>query len=183
MTSLKGHLLVAAPELNDPNFFHSILLIFDHNKEGAAGVIVNRPTSATISDISEQVFSEQFDWDKELHLGGPVLGPLLILHQAEGLSDQEVMANVFTTIDATKVQILLRQRIEPSLIIANYAGWGPGQLEAEIREGAWLLTPATVETIFHNTDKSWKTIVKEIETKSIPKILNIREVPSDPSMN
>jgi len=183
MTSLKGHLLVASPGLLDPNFARSVLLIFEHNKQGAAGVILNRPTVATISDISEQVFSEEFDWDKPLNLGGPVLGPLLILHESESLSDQEVMTGLFTTIDATKVQVLLRQRIEPSLIVANYAGWGPGQLEAEIKEGSWLLTPATTEMIFNSDDDTWDAVVQKIEASDLPKILGIREVPDDPSLN
>ena len=183
MTSLKGHLLVASPDLLDPNFARSVLLIFEHNKQGAAGVILNRPTVATISDISEQVFSEQFEWEKPLNLGGPVLGPLLILHETESLSDQEVIDGLFTTIDATKVQVLLRQRVEPSLIIANYAGWGPGQLEAEIKEGSWLLTPATTEIVFTTDDETWDAVVREIEAKSIPNLLGIREVPEDPSLN
>ncbi len=183
MTSLKGHLLVASPGLLDPNFSRTILLIFEHNNQGAAGVIVNRPTAATITDISEQVFSEQFDWDKPLNLGGPVLGPLLVLHESESLSDQEVISGLFSTIDATKVQVLLRQRVEPSLVIANYAGWGPGQLEAEIKEGAWLLTPATIDSVFHSQDESWGATIKDIEAKQIPKILGIREVPENPSLN
>jgi len=183
MTSLKGHLLVAAPELLDPNFARSVLLIFEHTKQGAAGVILNRPTVATITDISEQVFSEEFDWEKPINLGGPVLGPLLVLHETQSLSDQEILEGLFSTIDATKVQVLLRQRVEPSLIIANYAGWGPGQLEAEIKEGSWLLTPATIEMVFTADDETWDAIVQEIDANRISKILGIREVPDDPSMN
>ena len=183
MTSLKGHLLVASPDLLDPNFARSVLLIFEHNKQGAAGVILNRPTVATISDISEQVFSEKFDWEKPLNLGGPVLGPLLVLHETESLSDQEVMTGLFSTIDATKVQVLLRQRVEPSLIVANYAGWGPGQLEAEIKEGSWLLTQATAKMVFGSDDDTWDPLVREIEANRISKLLGIREVPADPSLN
>jgi putative transcriptional regulator len=184
MTSLKGHLILAHPNLLDPNFARAIVLIFDHGKEGAAGVIINRPTEATISDIAEQVFSEPFDWEKSLNIGGPVLGPLMVLHADEPRADQEVMAGLYTTIDAAKVQVLLRNRFEPSLIIANYAGWGPGQLEAEIKEGSWLLTEATLELVFGSPDEeAWATIVREIEATGIPKILGIREVPDDPSMN
>src|ERR1700761_8195715 len=102
MTSLKGHLLVAHPGLLDPNFARSVLLMFEHNKEGAAGVILNRPTVATVSDISEQVFSERFEWDKPLTLGGPVLGPLMVIHDTASLGDQEVLDGLFTTIDEAK---------------------------------------------------------------------------------
>ena len=184
MTSLKGHLLVAHPGLLDPNFARAVLLLFDHDRQGAAGVILNRPTVATIGDISEQVFSERFEWDKPLNLGGPVLGPLMVIHDARALADQEVMAGLFTTIDAAKVQVLIRRRAEPSLIVANYAGWGPGQLDAEIREGSWLLTPATADLVFGTSDlEGWEGIVRSIEESQIPKILGIREVPDDPAMN
>jgi putative transcriptional regulator len=184
MTSLKGHLLVATAGLLDPNFARSVLLMFEHTKEGAAGVIVNRPTETTITDIAEQVFSEPFDWDKPLNIGGPVAGPLMIVHTADGLADQEVMPGLYTTIEAVKVQLLLRQRAEPSLIVANYAGWGPGQLEAEIKEGSWLLTPASVEQVFEIRDEeAWEAIVRVIEANEIPKLLGIRELPDDPSMN
>lgn len=184
MTTLKGHLIVASPDLLDPNFARSVLLMFEHTKGGAAGLILNRPTVATIGDISEQVFSEAFEWDKPLNLGGPVVGPLLVLHTEETLSDQEVMDGLYTTVDAVKVQILLRKRVEPSLILANYAGWGPGQLEAEIREGSWLLTPATIPMVYETSDEDgWAAIVREIEANRLPKILGIREVPDDPSLN
>ncbi len=184
MTSLVGHLLVASADLLDPNFARSVLLIFQHNKDGAAGVILNRPTVATISDISEQVFSERFEWDKPLNLGGPVLGPLLVLHNAGPLGDQEVLDGLYSTIDAAKVQLLIRRRVEPSLVVANYAGWGPGQLEAEIREGGWLLTAATPDLVFGTADEeAWEAIVREIEANGLPRILGIREVPDDPSMN
>ncbi len=184
MTTLKGHLLVAHPGLLDPNFARSVLLMFEHNKEGAAGVILNRPTVATVSDISEQVFSERFEWDKPLNLGGPVLGPLMVIHDTSSLADQEVLDGLFTTIDAAKVQVLIRRRAEPSLIVANYAGWGPAQLDAEIKEGSWLLTPATAELVFGmDEDEGWESIVRSIEERQIPKILGIRDLPVDPSMN
>jgi putative transcriptional regulator len=184
MTSLKGHLLVADPGLLDPNFARAVLLMFEHDKSGAAGVILNRPTAATVTDISEQVFSEPFEWDKPLSLGGPVVGPLMVIHDASSLADQEVMDGIYTTIDANKVQVLIRQRAEPSLIVANYAGWGPGQLDAEIKEGSWLLTPATSDLVFGTEDdEAWEALVRAIEGSRIPKILGIREVPDDPMLN
>jgi putative transcriptional regulator len=184
MTSLKGQLLVAHPGLLDPNFARAVLLMFEHGKQGAAGVILNRPTVATVSDISEQVFSEPFEWNKPLNLGGPVLGPLMVVHGSSSMADQEVMDGLYTTIDASKVQVLIRQRVEPSLIVANYAGWGPGQLDAEIKEGSWLLAPATNDLVFAAGDnEAWESVVRSIEEARIPKILGIREVPGDPSLN
>src|SRR5262245_6933084 len=131
MNSLKGHLLIATPELLAPIFAQSVILMLEHNDEGAMGVILNQPINTTITDLAGKIFEEDFEWDKPLSLGGPVPGPLMVLHTIEELSDQEVLPGVCHTLEASRVQEIIRRRAEPSLIIANYSGWGPGQLEGE----------------------------------------------------
>lgn len=184
MKSLKGQLLVATSELLDSNFSQTVILLFEHNREGAAGVVLNRPIEATITDIAEQVFEAPFDWDKPIHLGGPVPGPLMILHQSSELADQELMPGLYSTIEATKVQNALRQRLEPSLIVANYAGWGPGQLETEIAENSWTTTPATLELLFDTDPQTlWDTASVLDPEADILDILDVPEIPEDPSLN
>src|SRR5262245_32217130 len=129
MNSLKGHLLIAAPSLLTPFFTRTVILMLEHNDEGALGVVLNRPTEATVSDIAEKVFEEPFEWEKPIRIGGPVPGPLMVLHTVEDQSDQEVMPGLYSSVEASKVQEVLRRRSDPCLVIANYSGWGPGQLE------------------------------------------------------
>ena len=184
MNSLKGHLLIATPELLAPFFTRTVILMFEHTEEGAAGVVLNRPTEATVTDLSEQVFEERFEWAKPIYLGGPVSGPLMVLHTDEELSDRQIIAGVYGTIDANQVQQVIRRRAEPSLIVANYAGWGPGQLEAEIAEGAWSSTPATVEHIFWaGPEDLWEAVVKQAGGPGVAGLLGLRNVPEDPSVN
>jgi putative transcriptional regulator len=184
MKSLKGHLLVATPRLSDPNFTRTVLLMFQHSEDGAAGIILNRLTGATISDVADQVFPDEFEWDKPIQLGGPVPGPLLVLHRDESLSDHEMIPGVFGTFDSEKIQEIVRQRTEPSLIIANYAGWGPGQLESELDEDSWLELPATADHVFWEDDRDlWDSVVNEIHSGRLSRILGIVEIPDDPSMN
>ncbi len=185
MNSLKGHLLVATPQLLEPNFFRTVLLIFEHNEEGAAGIVLNRPTDATITDIAQQILNEDFKWDKAINLGGPVSGPLMVLHTNESLGDMPILPGIFSTADAAKLEQILRQMAEPSLIIANYAGWGPGQLENEIAEDSWFSLPARPEHVFWTADADdlWDTVVKEIQSASLPHILGLRHLPDDPSVN
>ncbi len=184
MNSLKGHLLVATPQLLDPNFVRTVLLMFEHNEAGAAGVILNRPTEATISDISAQFLEERVEWDKPIHLGGPVPGPLLALHTSEALSDQEVLTGVYSTVEAGRIRELIRNRAEPSRIIANYAGWGPGQLEAEIADQSWYSLPAKAEHVFWSSDDDlWEFVSREIRSRRMSQWLGLRELPDDPSMN
>lgn len=184
MKSLKGHLLVATPRLHDPNFNQTVLLMFQHSEEGAAGVILNRPTEATITDIAEQVFVEPFEWDKPIAIGGPVPGPLLVLHRVERLSDYEMIPGVFGTFDSAKIQEILRKKTEPSLIVANYSGWGPGQLETEIEDDSWLDLPASADHVFWEGARDlWDAVVKQINSAQITRLCGIAEVPDDPTLN
>ena len=184
MNSLKGHLLVATPQLIASIFTRSVLLMLEHNEEGAMGVILNHPTDATISDVAEKIFEEPFEWDKPIRLGGPVPGPLMAVHADEDMADQNVLPGVFSSIDAAKLQSLIRAKAEPCLIIANYSGWSPGQLEGEIEAGSWFWLPATVEHVFWaGDDDLWDVVRKQFNSAQISKILGIREVPQDPSMN
>ncbi len=184
MNSLKGHLLIATPDLLDPNFVRTVLLMLQHGEEGALGVILNRPADATITELSETIFEESFDWDKPLHYGGPVPGPLMVIHTLADFADQEVIPGIFHTIDASKVRQVIRLKAEPSLVVANYAGWGSGQLEGEFGEDTWLTLPATAEHIFWDGAKDlWEVVVKAVQARKLSEFLRLREVPPDPSVN
>ncbi len=184
MESLKGHLLIATPQLHAPIFTRSVILMLDHSEEGAMGLILNSPTDATITALSDKILDNPLEWDKPLHLGGPVPGPLMVLHTLEDLADREVIAGVYTTLDAPKVQEIIRQKAEPSLVIANYSGWGPGQLEGEFGWDSWLTLPATVERVFWTGDKDlWDVVVREVTAKKLSEFLGLRDVPPDPSLN
>ncbi len=184
MTFLKGHLLVATPQLMAPIFNRSVILMLDHSGEGAAGVILNRPTDANVASIAEQVFEEASDWDKPIHLGGPVPGPLIVLHAVEDLADQTILPGVFSTVDADKVRSLVRRKAEPSLTLANYAGWSPGQLEGEIATGSWVSLPARLPLVFWEAAGDlWKAVMKEYNGRRLTSLLGIHDLPADPRMN
>jgi putative transcriptional regulator len=184
MNSLKGHLLIATPQLVAPLFHRSVILMIEHNEEGAMGLILNRAINTTVTDLAGKLFDEEFTWDKPLNLGGPVAGPLIVLHAIEELSDQEVIPGVFQTLEATKVQEVISRKPEPSLIVANYSGWGPGQLENEFGWDSWLTLAATPETVFWSESKDlWHVVVGEINARKLSEFFQIREVPPDPRMN
>ena len=184
MNSLKGQLLIATPELLSPLFTQSVILMVDHNEEGAMGLIVNRPTEATASDLAGKILDEDFTWDKPLHLGGPVSGPLMILHTDPELADREVIPGVFLTMDAEKAEGLLTSKVEPSMLLVNYAGWGPGQLEGEFGWDSWLTLPATTDHVFGmGPENLWETVVKRVNARKLSEFFGVRAVPPDPSMN
>ena len=184
MNSLKGQLLVATTQLLDPNFARTVVLILEHNDEGAVGVILNRPTQARVTDLAGQGFEESTDWEKPIHLGGPVAGTVLVLHEVEELSDVEILPGVYSTAEASKIQQLIRSQAEPSLILANYAGWRAGQLETEIEEDSWLTCPATPRHVFSDDPAElWESLVREINAAELTRMLGLRDVPDDPTLN
>lgn len=184
MKSLEGHLLVARPELTDLNFRHTVLLMLDHSDEGAAGLVLNRPTRATLVQLVEQVLEQSTDWDKQIHLGGPVPGPLLVLHAMEAYSDRRILDGLYSTVEPDQIRAILEERLEPSLFLANYSGWGPGQLESEIEADSWLFTPATAESVFAAAEPtSWEPTIRGIRSRHMARVLRLDGIPGDPSQN
>jgi putative transcriptional regulator len=184
MQSLKGQLLIATPQLINPMFSRSVILMLDHNEEGAMGVILNQPINTQISDLAGKIFEEDFQWNKPLHLGGPVPGSLLVLHTLEALGEHEIIPGVFVASESALVQQIISERPEPSLVIANYSGWGPGQLEGEFNCDSWLTLPATFEHVFWTGEKDlWKVAVSEVSARKLSDFLGLKTHPADPSLN
>lgn len=184
MNFLEGHLLIATPDLLAPIFACSVILMIDHGEGGAMGVILNRPTEATVADLPAEVFGEVVAWDKPLHLGGPVPGPLMLLHADPGLADREVLPGVYLTLDATKAREVVARRAEPLLIVVNYSGWGAGQLEGEFDQQSWLTLPATAEHIFGSARTDlWSSVVGRVQARKLSEFLGVRVIPTDPSLN
>ncbi len=184
MKSLKGSFLVASRSLADPNFQQTVLLLFEHHLQGAAGVVLNRPTGATIAEVSGKLFDEHEDWEKPIYLGGPVPGPLIALHTNEELSDELILPGVYSTIDPEKLRELIRDRFEPSILVANYAGWGPGQLESELEEDSWLVSPADSDRLFQSdTTELWRETIRTITDDHLSDLLGLDHRPEDPNLN
>lgn len=184
METLKGRLLVAAPSLASAFFSRTVILMLEHNDEGAMGIVLNRPTDASVNDIAGQIMETPIGWDKPIHLGGPVRGPLQVLHQVVEFGDQDVVDGVYATMSADKVRQLLELKPDPSLIIANYAGWGTGQLEGEIAEDSWLTHPARAELVFWpDSTELWRIVLNEIHAAELSEVLRLKRLPADPGMN
>jgi len=184
MNSLKGHLLIASPSLFTPFFTRTVILMLEHGEDGALGLVLNRPTEATVTDVSEQAFDPPVEWDKPIHLGGPVPGPLMVIHAVEELADQEVLPGVFSTVHAEKVDQIIRGKAEPSLVVANYSGWGPGQLEGEFDVDSWLTLPASAAFVFWDgAEDLWDVVVKAAGARTLSEFLGLRNLPPDPSVN
>lgn len=184
MKSLKGHLLAAARELRDPNFLHTVVLIVRHDDEdGALGLVLNRPTKTSIREVWKQVSESPCQQDGMLYVGGPVQGPLMAIHQVEFMMEAEILPGLYFTADPDNLSRLVSGEHAPVAFFVGYSGWGPGQLEREMDEGAWLVAPATAADVFGGEDHSWERLSRRVVSESLYSSLNIKHVPTDPMAN
>ena len=152
---LSNQLLIAMPGMEDPNFSTTVTLICEHNADGALGIIINRPLGLNLGGLFEQL--DVTDPDAAIVTrpvldGGPVAKERgFVLHQPGGRFESSVAVS-------SDIQLTLSRDVldalasgdgpSKSLVALGYAGWEPGQLEAEMLENTWLSVPATPELIF-----------------------------------
>lgn len=161
MNSLQGHFLVASPHLGDINFFHTVVLMIQHDEEGAFGVVLNRPTSESVLELWQAVSDEPCRRQEAVREGGPVPGPPLLLHKNASLSQFEILPGLHMASQRGIVGQLLADEQEV-LFFTGYSGWSAGQLESELEAGGWLHAPATLEIVFSEVDEMWKQVVEQI---------------------
>lgn len=171
---LTGRLLVATPEIGDPRFAQTVIYIFSHNENGATGLVVNRPLAkGPISDLLKGVGDETEGASGEivLHYGGPVEpGQGSVLHSDDYVGKETLVVDggLAVTVDIEILRSIARGKgPRRSLFALGYAGWAPGQLEAEIKAKAWFSIPAEEALIFDGDAKTkWDRAVarKKIET-------------------
>jgi len=183
MSSLSGHLLVAAPQLNDPNFVHTVVLLVQHTDEGALGLVLNRPTSKTVKELWKEIGDAPCESSRPVHLGGPVSGPLMAVHRSVDLAELEVIPGVFFSAKKINLDRLVVQQGHAFKMFVGHAGWGPGQLEGELEVGAWFTREATPELVFYEGDDLWERVLREIHRTTLQSVLNLKHIPEDPSLN
>lgn len=144
--------LIAVPQLGDPNFHRGVVLLLEHGDEGTMGLVVNRPTSLTMSDFCEsQKLSYKGDGSATVFQGGPVQTErAFILHQSDhrGPETEEVLEAVKLSYSLESLHLIVESPPEQMRVFLGYAGWAPGQLAEEISQGAWLLTQPDPRLIF-----------------------------------
>jgi len=178
--SLKGQLLIAVPALLDPNFRRTVVLVGEHNEEGALGLVLNRPSEATVEEAVPEL-TLLVDGEAQVHVGGPVQ-PAAIVIVGEFADPSQAGALVFESvgflpaeIDPDQLGELLQVRV-----FAGYAGWGPGQLDGELEEGSWIVEPAITTDVFTpEPDELWSEVLRR---KGGPYGV-LALMPADPSLN
>ncbi|NBS31371.1 MAG: YqgE/AlgH family protein [Planctomycetia bacterium] len=181
--SLTGKLLVASRDLNDSHFSRTVVLLLHHDGEGAFGLVINRRSSVRLSDIWSRVGEGTCPHDLPVMVGGPVEGPLVVMHTNAMLGEMEVAPGVHFTSQREHFSALLQQACEPLKVVIASSGWSGGQLESELAEGAWEVADATRELIFGDDETLWQQISRHLADQRLVESLGIRHVPVRPWHN
>jgi len=183
---LKGKVLIASPKLLDPNFAKSVVLIVQHDENGAMGLIINRATQTTVRDAWTQVSAVPYPNDDPLFQGGPCDGPLLVLHKEAIHGQMEILNGIWLSSDAGSVKALVSDATEPIKFFVGYAGWSPQQLEAELSEGSWIVAEIDSSSILFTPGEFWEYLqvqARQASHTSLRPAIDPRLIPPDPSVN
>jgi putative transcriptional regulator len=180
METIKGHLLVSSPALLDPNFRRTIVLVTEHNDEGAMGIVLNRVAETTVAEAVPQLAPLVEDTEP-VHVGGPV-EPGAVLALAEWDEPGDAAAIVFGDVGFVPAEgdsLLVAGATRRIRVFAGYAGWGAGQLESELEEEAWLIVPPDADDVFGDAEATWERVLRR--QGGSYRLLAL--MPEDPSAN
>lgn len=155
------------PQLGDPNFHRSVVLMIEHTDGGAMGLVVNRAAPLTLKDVAKgqslRIAAERSV--ESVFVGGPVEPQRgFVLHDSEQILEKhEVVPGLFLSLTLDALQPLLQDPHRRMRFCLGYAGWGPQQIEKELSQGAWLFTEAAASPILDSKpDELWDTTLREM---------------------
>jgi putative transcriptional regulator len=173
---LSGKLLIAMPGMGDPRFDRSVVFLCDHSEKGAMGLIVNKP----LREVRFSELVEQLGVDARsplppmpVHFGGPVEGGRgFVLHSADYASTESTLRvdgrfGMTATLDIVQDIAMGRGPVQ-AIFALGYSGWGPGQLESEIRQNGWLTCDAAPDLVFARDDSGkWAAALKAMGIEAL----------------
>ncbi len=177
--SLAGKILVAHPELKDPNFSRTLLYLLAHTKtDGSLGIVLNRPLTGASLDELIETESSLNTRIIPVYWGGPVATHQLSIARIawQPITRKIVFENNLTIEQASA---LGRQPGSTVRAFVGYAGWSAGQLEHEIQQNAWVVVPASEDHVSTPADSLWKTVLGSLS----PHFRLQADAPDDPSLN
>jgi putative transcriptional regulator len=191
VSSLTGRLLVATPVLSDPNFDRAVVLLLDHDEDGSLGVVLNRPTPVDVGDILE-AWADLAGDPGVVFQGGPVsldaaLGVAVVPsggdrpdEEAEGPLGWRRVHGAIGLVDLEAPPELLAAELGSLRIFAGYAGWGAGQLEDELAEGAWYVVESEPGDVSSpRPERLWRSVLRRQRSE----LAMVATYPDDASLN
>jgi len=176
--ALAGSLLLAHPSMRDENFRRAVVLLSSHDEKGAMGVVLNRPLDKRLGQLNAEFALSPLS-NVPLFQGGPVQTEQLLLCAWKFHADQGGFQLMFG-IDPNKAIELVEEEGTHLRAFLGYAGWTGGQLENELKQNTWVVTPLVAQLMNEKPDKTlWRTILTELDHDW--KLLV--DEPDDPTLN
>jgi putative transcriptional regulator len=178
--SLRGHLLIASPALIDPNFRRTVVLVVAHDEDGAVGLVLNRETEAEVAEAVPEL-ADLVEPAAVVSIGGPVQTEAVVV-LAEWDDIDEAGAVVFEDVGLMGSEAdseLVAAATRRVRVFAGYAGWGGGQLEAELDELSWVVESADAEDVFGDEGDLWASVLR----RKGGAFMLVATMPEDPSLN
>ncbi len=180
MPSARGQLLIAGPTLLDPHFHRTVVLVIEHSDEGALGLVLNRSSDSTVADVAPEL-EPVVESGSVIFVGGPVQ-PSGVIVLARFQRPEESALVSFDDVGVLRPEDSLDD--PPDLLaaraFAGHSGWGPGQLDAELEHGDWILEPAGADDAFcADPDVLWS----EVLARKGGSYALVARMPPDPSLN
>jgi putative transcriptional regulator len=180
MDSTTGQLLIAGPGLLDPNFWRTVVLVVEHSEDGALGLVLNRPSETTVAEAVSEL-SPLLELDEPLFVGGPVQpSALIVMAEFDDPADAALISFEDIGVLHSGAQGEPSPEVRRARAFAGHSGWGPGQLDAELSRGDWILERATREDAFTVAPlELWRTVL----TRKGGSYALVARMPPDPSVN
>ncbi len=177
-----GSLLVALPSLADPTFAGTVVFVLDHSDTGTLGVVLGRPSAVEIRDVLPGWCDLAVE-PGVFHVGGPCETDtaLCLATSATTVEGLRPVTGEVHLVDLDSDPEALAGRVSGLRVFAGYAGWSPGQLAAEIAEGAWACVPGRGEDVF--SDAAGPDLWREIMGRQTGRLAVLSTAPADPSAN
>jgi putative transcriptional regulator len=159
--------LIAVPQLGDPNFQHAVVLMLEHGERGAMGLVVNRPAQLKLTEIAKghgvsvgAAYERSFAF-----LGGPVEPERgFVLHDRGDVPEAiPLFDGMYVSGSVDSLKLLLQGTPDHFRLCLGYAGWGPGQIEQELREGAWITSSPDRKLILETPPaQTWEAVLRQM---------------------
>jgi putative transcriptional regulator len=169
-SNLAPGLLLAMPQLSDPNFSRAVVLMIEHGEQGSFGLVINHPSPIKASELLESL---EMSWSGEssavVWAGGPVSPSTgWVLHEPVGIAAPgqgtiAITSSISLSTSPDRLRAIANQPPRNIRLLLGYSGWGPGQLEAEMSRGAWLHASADPKLVFDTpADDIWEHAMRSL---------------------
>jgi putative transcriptional regulator len=165
--SFRTALLLSMPQMQDPNFSQTVVLLCDYNADGAFGLVLNRPTDMAASAMVRLEPPIVDGNDLPLWIGGPVepqRGWILLNEEPASAEVKFIREGLYLSTSQGLLRDVLQARPAPrARVLAGYAGWGPGQLDDELAQSSWLLADVDLDIVFDTAPgEMWESAIRRL---------------------